>query len=60
VVCRVTRPLIDPVLIVTGDLHAPDGLELGFELWRVPFADWDVVHELRGPWPVCPPALHRR
>jgi hypothetical protein len=42
-----TRPLLEPVLIVTGDLLAPDGLEPGFELWRVPFNGWDAVHELR-------------
>ena len=29
------------------DLRAPDGLEVGFELWRVPFNGWDAVHELR-------------
>jgi hypothetical protein len=33
--------------VVTGDLHAPDGLEVGFELWRAPFAGWDVAHDLR-------------
>ena len=42
-----TRPLLEPVLIVTGDLLAPDGPEPGFELWRVPFEGWDVIHELR-------------
>jgi hypothetical protein len=46
-VSRLSRPLLEPVLIVTGDLHAPDGLEVGFELWRVPFHGWDVAHELR-------------
>ena len=44
---RVTRPLHDPALIVVGDLHAPDGLEVGFELWRVSFADWDEPHDLQ-------------
>ena len=42
-----TRPLHDPILIVVGDLHAPDGLEVGFELWRVPFVGWGIPHELR-------------
>ena len=44
---RLIRPLHEPTLIVVGDLRAPDGLELGFELWRVPFNGWDAVHELR-------------
>jgi hypothetical protein len=47
VALRLTRPLLDPVLIVTRDLHAPDGLEVGFELWRVPFAGWGEPHDLR-------------
>jgi hypothetical protein len=54
VVTHLTRPLLKPVLIVTGDLHAPDGLEVGFELWRVPFKGWDVPHELRA-WGRCVP-----
>jgi hypothetical protein len=44
---RLTRPLLEPVLIITRDLHAPDGLEPGFGLWRVPFNGWDAVHQLR-------------
>jgi hypothetical protein len=44
---RLTRPLIQPLLIVTRDLQAPDGREPGFELWRVPFDGWDAVHQLR-------------
>ena len=44
---RVHRPLHTPTLIVTGDLHGADALEIGFELWRVPFAGWELPHELR-------------
>ena len=46
-VTHLTRPLLEPALIVVGDLHAPDGLEVGFELWRVPFKGWDERHKLR-------------
>lgn len=44
---RTSRPLTAPKLIVVGDLHAPGGLELGFELWREPFQGWGESHELR-------------
>lgn len=46
-VSYLARPLQAPTLIVVGDLHSPDGLEVGFELWREPFAGWDEPHELR-------------
>ena len=35
---RLTRPLVKPVLIVTGDRWGDWGQEPGQELWRVPFA----------------------
>ena len=41
------RPLQDPTLIVTGDRWCAEGLEVGAELWRVPFAGWGEPHELR-------------
>ena len=44
---RVYRPLRAATLIVTGDLRGPDAVEVGFELWRVPFEGWGAVHELR-------------
>ena len=44
---RVHRPLRAPTLIVTGDLHGAEAVEIGFELWRVPFAGWELPHELR-------------
>ena len=44
---RLHRPLRAPTLIVTGDLLGADAVEMGFELWRVPFARWELAHELR-------------
>ena len=44
---RVHRPLRAATLIVTGDLRGPDAVEVGFELWRVPFAGWEQPNELR-------------
>lgn len=44
---RVHRPLRAAIFIVTGDLRGPDAVEMGFELWRVPFAGWEQPHELR-------------
>ena len=41
------RPLVNPTLIITGDRRDEDGHhEAGAELWRVPFAGWDELHEL--------------
>jgi hypothetical protein len=41
------RPLERPTLIVTGDRKGPDGFETDAKLWRVPFAGWGAVYELR-------------
>jgi hypothetical protein len=35
------------LLIITGDRRDDDGHEPGAELWRVPFAGWGQLHELR-------------
>jgi hypothetical protein len=35
------------MLIVTGDRWGEWGQQIGQELWRVPFTDWDEPHELR-------------
>ena len=41
------RPAVSAVLIITGDRRGDDGhQEAGAELWRVPFAGWDELHEL--------------
>jgi hypothetical protein len=47
VVDSLTRPLLDPLLIVTGDRWGEWGQRIGQELWRVSFAGWDEPHELR-------------
>jgi hypothetical protein len=46
-VTLLARPLQDPTLVITGDRWAAAGLEVGAELWRVPFAGWGEPHELR-------------
>ena len=51
---HLTRPLQDPTLVITGDRWAAEGLEVGAELWRVPFAGWGEPHELRADAPCIP------